>query len=109
MNEQSDAPFAALASRVRALRDDRGLSQQALAEEANVSYRTLQYLESGQRAPQRSTLIQLADALGVTYEDLRLLAGRSSISDALTDRELDALAEKLVTRLEPLLSDLLAR
>jgi transcriptional regulator with XRE-family HTH domain len=102
----SETPFRALGIRLKALRTEQGKSQQQLAEEANVAYRTLQYLESGKRAPQRATLVQLADALGVGYDELRAVAGRPSVDQALTESELDRLAELLVERMRPLLVEL---
>ena len=106
MPESLVAPFAALGARVRALRIEQGKSQQQLSEEARVAYRTLQYIESGERSPQRATLMQLAEALGIPYDELRAVAGRPSADEALTEAELDRLAELMVLRLEPLLREL---
>lgn len=60
------------AQAVRAIRNDRGLTQQALAEKAGLAYRTVSVIENGGRVKRR-TLQQIADALQVPLEDL--LAG----------------------------------
>ena len=103
MNE-SAPPFAAFGERLRALRAERGLSQQALAEAAGVAYRSVQYLEAGTRAPHHDTLQSLSAALGVPYGDLRVVLGRPSAAEALTDSELDLLAERLAVKLAPTLA-----
>src|SRR5262245_37632537 len=55
---------------LRRLRRDAGLSQEALAEHANVSWRTISDLERGiNRRPQRETRHLLADALGLSSAD----------------------------------------
>src|SRR5215471_19214512 len=55
---------------LRRLRRDAGLSQEALAERANVSWRTISDLERGiNRRPQRETRSLLADALGLSPAD----------------------------------------
>jgi transcriptional regulator with XRE-family HTH domain len=101
---QALPPFAAFGARLRALRVERGLSQQSLADAAGVAYRSVQYLEAGSRVPQHDTLVALADALGVPYVELRLVLGRPSAAEALTDAELDVLAERLAVRLAPALA-----
>jgi nucleotide-binding universal stress UspA family protein len=50
--------------------------------------------------------MQLAEALGIPYDELRAVAGRPSADEALTEAELDRLAELMVLRLEPLLREL---
>jgi len=56
--------------RLRSLRIAAGLSQEALAAKTDLSQRTISRLEAGHVAPNRSTLRLLADALGVTIDDL---------------------------------------
>lgn len=52
--------------RLRALRVNAGLSQEALSHEAGVSVRALADMERGRtRGPQRRTVRALADALGL--------------------------------------------
>lgn len=105
MSEPDPAPFAAFGERLRALRAERGLTQAALAQASGVSYRSVQYLEAGKRAPHFDTLVALAESLGVQPGELRAVLGRPSAAEALTDSELDQLAEKLAARLGPLLAD----
>lgn len=55
---------------LRRLRRDAGLSQEALAERANLSWRTISDLERGiNRRPQQETRRLLADALGLSPTD----------------------------------------
>lgn len=108
MPGSAEAPFVAFGERLRALRAERGLTQAALAQASGVSYRSVQYLEAGERAPHFDTLVSLAEALGVPVLELRAVLGRPSAAEALTDSELDQLAEKLAARLSPLLAAELA-
>ena len=55
----------AIASKIRFLREQQGLSQRALAEAAGISAAALSQLESGQNSPSVATLEKLADGLGV--------------------------------------------
>jgi len=53
------------------LRKEKGLTQERLAREANISYHTLIKLESGGiEDPRISTVIKLANALGVRIDEL---------------------------------------
>lgn len=55
----------------RAVRKERGLSQEMLAELADTSTRYVSALENGQkRNPSAILLFQFSDALGVPMEDL---------------------------------------
>lgn len=57
--------------RIRAMRQQRGLSQQALADSAQLNRLSVLYLESGRhRSPGSATLQRLAKALGCTPNDL---------------------------------------
>jgi DNA-binding XRE family transcriptional regulator len=51
--------------RLKALREERNLTQDQLAEEAGLSLPTISALEQGQRAPSWDTVLRLAKALGV--------------------------------------------
>ena len=50
---------------VRRLRKQAGLSQEALAERANLSADFLGFIERGENVPTLTTILQLAHALGV--------------------------------------------
>lgn len=56
--------------RIKRERGRRGLSQQALAELADIHPDTLLGVELGKHAPRPSTLRRLARALGMTVEEL---------------------------------------
>ena len=59
-----------LAERIRQRREQKGYSQEYLAERAGVSIRTLQRIEGGHTEPRGHTLIALAHALNTAIEDL---------------------------------------
>jgi transcriptional regulator with XRE-family HTH domain len=54
-----------MAKRLRQLRNERGLSQRALAEKAGISREFLARLETGRQDPTLSTLEKIAKALKV--------------------------------------------
>ncbi len=60
----------ALALKLRALREERGLTHKEAAELANVSQWTLIYLENGKRAPYMPTVTKIARSYGVPLEEL---------------------------------------
>ena len=55
---------------LRALRKQRGLSQQALADEADISWPTVQRVEAGSQSATLEVLAALAQALGVSLKEL---------------------------------------
>ena len=59
-----------IAVKLRALREERGLTQEEAAQLAEVSHRTLIRLESGERAPYMPTVTKIAGAYGVPFEEL---------------------------------------
>lgn len=59
-----------LGANLLSLRKERGLSQAALAEIANVPRSTLTYMESGLGNPSLSNLLKIAGALQVKLEEL---------------------------------------
>jgi transcriptional regulator with XRE-family HTH domain len=57
--------------KLKALRNQKGWSQEKLAQEAGISYHTLIKLEqSGIKNPRIETVIKLADALSVSLDEL---------------------------------------
>ncbi len=52
------------------LRKEKGLTQQQLADQLNLSNKTISKWESGNGSPDLSNLTLLADALGVTVDEL---------------------------------------
>jgi transcriptional regulator with XRE-family HTH domain len=75
---QSDAAATEFGALLRTYRHSAGLTQEGLAERADLSTRGLQCLESGARHPYPATALRLAEALGlpVDQRDRFLTAGR---------------------------------
>ncbi len=65
-----------LGQRIRQLRVERSskLTQEDLAERADISVSFLSMIERGERAPHIDTLSRIAEALGVTVSELFLFA-----------------------------------
>jgi transcriptional regulator with XRE-family HTH domain len=59
-----------LANRIKTLREQRGLSQEALAEKAGISRGYLARLETGRHDPTVGTVEKLAKALRVKVTEL---------------------------------------
>ncbi|GGF33784.1 helix-turn-helix domain-containing protein [Echinicola rosea] len=55
-----------ISAKLKGLRSSKGISQELLAEEAGVSLRTVQRIESGTSKPSGSTCQRLAEALGIS-------------------------------------------
>ncbi len=60
----------AFGSHVRALREERGLSQEALAARGDFHWTYISEVERGKRAPSLDVIGRLARALGVTPSEL---------------------------------------
>lgn len=52
------------------LRMEKGMTQEALAERADISHRYLQSLEAGQKQPSINVVAQLRAGLGCSWEEL---------------------------------------
>ncbi len=65
-SDPRDPLTVAFGRRLRGVREHRGLSRDALATVSGLSHRALDYIELGHRKPTLSTIVALADALGVT-------------------------------------------
>ncbi|MBM7114033.1 helix-turn-helix domain-containing protein [Archangium primigenium] len=63
-------PLQALARRIRALRERRGLTQEDFASRCGISVSFASLLERGERGPSSETLVQAALALGVPLAEL---------------------------------------
>ena len=59
-----------LAERIFALRTQRGLSQEELAEQLGVSRQSVSKWETGQSVPDLDKLMKLADLFGITLDEL---------------------------------------
>ena len=64
------SPAEIFARNLRRARDEAGLSQEALADKADMHRNEISLLERGQREPKIGTVARLAKALGVTSCDL---------------------------------------
>jgi transcriptional regulator with XRE-family HTH domain len=67
---RAPAPDPALATVLRRLRTDRGITLEALAFESGVSIGSLGRIELGRSSAAWSTVGQIADALGVSLTEL---------------------------------------
>ena len=63
---QSDAISVDVGTRLKELREARGVSMRALATKSGLSANALSMIERGKTSPSVSTLYKLADALGVS-------------------------------------------
>jgi len=67
---KSEQPDAALAAAIRCLRVDRGLTQEALAFNSDLTVSAMARIERGKSTPAWTTVKRIAAALGVTLQDL---------------------------------------
>ncbi|WP_426730190.1 helix-turn-helix domain-containing protein [Myxococcus faecalis] len=65
MNENTKSLVKQVGKYLQKQRTERGLTQEALAERADISVSYLSMLERGERAPHLQTLVALAEALAV--------------------------------------------
>lgn len=73
--------YLSIGARIRYYRIQRELSQFDLAEKANISRSLVGYIERGEKAPSLESLIEIANALKVSADELlvdSLLASSSS-------------------------------
>ncbi|MDQ3933242.1 MAG: helix-turn-helix transcriptional regulator [Actinomycetota bacterium] len=64
------SPADTFARNLRRARESAGLSQEALADKADMHRNEISLLERGQREPKIGTVARLAKALGVKSSDL---------------------------------------
>lgn len=79
--------LATIGRNIRALRNDRGLTLQALAEQTRLSPSMLSLLERGKTGPSIGTLVVIASALGAQMSDL--LANDRGGADDIVSRVAD--------------------
>ena len=65
----SNRTLLALASRIKKLRLDRGISQEELAHRSGLSRTGMGLLETGKRWPRLDTLMKVADGLNITVAE----------------------------------------
>ena len=64
--------FTVIGKRISEIRKDRGLYQDQLAAMINISRSHLSHIESGSRAPTIEILINIAESMDVTVDELLL-------------------------------------
>lgn len=64
----------------RTIRERRGLTQVALGQRAGMAPASISHFETGQRVPSLESLVKLADALGVSVDELIGRAPADAIS-----------------------------
>ena len=109
--EEADALRRALGKRVRAAREARAWSQEALAEEIGVGGVMLGRYERGEKFPSHLTLLRLAEALGTTTDALLRVpaaARARPLDDASLLRALRRLSEPQRAAIGALISALAA-
>lgn len=77
--------YALLGSRIRELRTIQGLSQESLAAFSDLSAVFICNIENAQKHPSLESLLSIADALGVTANDLLTGNQQSCQADYQTD------------------------
>jgi transcriptional regulator with XRE-family HTH domain len=78
---KNPALLLAFGTHLRTLRKQRGLSQQALADEAEISWPTVQRVEAGTQSPTLEVLDALAQALGLSLSELLRLPDTSEMAN----------------------------
>ena len=76
------------------LRKQRGLTQQQLADKLNLSNKTISKWESGAGSPDISNLPILAEALGITVDEL--LKGELNVSESSSNA--DVISNQMMKR-----------
>jgi transcriptional regulator with XRE-family HTH domain len=75
--------------RIRDLRLKKGMTQEELARQTELSTRTIQRIENGEVDPRAYTLQMIATALGVEYDIF-------FVEDMVVDKESEAMARKTI-------------
>jgi len=86
----------ALGDRLRALRKERELTQQELADQAGMNGRYYAMVERGQKNVSLETMKKIADGLGVDVCELFRFPKTRELSEA--DQEILALVDRVLTK-----------
>jgi DNA-binding XRE family transcriptional regulator len=65
-----EAICSSVARHLRLAREERGLSLNALSEQAGLSCQTISFIEQEERNPTLDTLLRITAVLGITLNDL---------------------------------------
>ena len=76
MVSRSSNPQPALGAAIRGLRDKKGLTQEALAQQGGITVAHLSAIERGHANPTWGTVAGLVDALGVSMGELGKLVDK---------------------------------
>jgi len=71
-----EAADPALADTIRRLREERDWSQEVVAFEAQISVGSYARIERGEANPAWTTVVRIAQSLGLSVADLAIKAGR---------------------------------
>lgn len=96
--------YIALGQRIRDLRRKRGLTQEQLAELADLCTPYLSHLERGTKKASLAVLIRLAESLGVTVD--RLLTGNQKTDKTAFYLEVQELLGDCSTRERAILTEI---
>ena len=69
MRNNESLKLRKIATRIKELRKNSALTQEQLAEKANIDYKFFQKIENGTRNITVNTLIRICDSLNVTLKD----------------------------------------
>jgi putative transcriptional regulator len=84
MHSGRDFSWSEVGNRIRQRRTVRGLSQQALADAADLTQNAIYRLEAGESNPQITTLQRVAAGLGCTVREL--VCGAAEMASGVSDR-----------------------
>jgi transcriptional regulator with XRE-family HTH domain len=98
LRSPSPPPVPPFASLLREWRSARRLTQEALAERAEVSVRHLSFLETGKANASREMILVLANGLDLPLRERNLLLGAAGFAPAYRETSLDAPAMVPVRR-----------
>ncbi|MBV9236152.1 MAG: helix-turn-helix transcriptional regulator [Xanthobacteraceae bacterium] len=85
--EETADVLATIGRNIRRLRNERGLTLQALADQTQLSASMLSLLERGKTGPSIGTLVVIASALGAQMSDL--IDGERAAADDMVSRFAD--------------------
>lgn len=96
--------YAAIGQRVRRIRKARKMTQEKLAEYANISTVYISHIETGSAKPSLPVVVAIADALDVRVDSLLYDEPRSGVSIAVD--EIAALLEDCDAKQTAFIADL---
>lgn len=70
MGRKPKAEQEQVANRIENLRNAAGLSRQELADQVNVHYQTIGYIERGEYSPSLVLALKIASVLGASVEEI---------------------------------------